>query len=173
MSAPSSARARVDAAKVREVAGDVPDPEIPVLTIADLGILRAVDVSPGGHVRVEITPTYSGCPAIDAIRADVVERLRKHGWHDAEVALVLSPAWTTDWITAEGRRKLREYGVAPPGPATGASTGPVLVPLTLPVRCPRCDSPHTRELSRFGSTACKSLWACADCLEPFDHFKAL
>lgn len=173
MSAPSSARARVVAARVREVAGDVPDPEIPVLTIADLGILRAVHVGLDGHVRVDITPTYSGCPAMEAIRADVLERLRKHGWDDAEVALVLAPAWTTDWITPAGRRKLREYGVAPPGPVTRAGAGPVLVALTRPVRCPRCDSPRTRELSRFSSTACKSLWTCTDCLEPFDHFKAL
>lgn len=154
--------------EVRDVVGRVPDPELPVISIADLGILRDVRVGPDGHVVVEITPTYSGCPAMDAIRADVLERLRAHGWADAEVRMVLSPAWTTDWITPAGRGALREYGIAPPGPR---GDGPV--PLTLTVRCPRCGAPDTTEVSRFGSTACKSLWTCRACLEPFDHVKAL
>jgi ring-1,2-phenylacetyl-CoA epoxidase subunit PaaD len=155
---------------VRAVAAQVPDPELPVISIADLGILRDVIVEPNGHVVVEITPTYSGCPAMDTIRADVLERLRANGWSDAEVRTVLSPAWTTDWITPEGREALREYGIAPPGPR-GLQGGPVA--LTLSVRCPRCGSPDTTEVSRFGSTACKSLWTCRSCLEPFDHIKAL
>lgn len=155
------------AAEVREVVAAVPDPELPVITIADLGVLRDVTVHEDGHVLVEITPTYSGCPAMDAIRADILDRLREHGWTDAEVRLVLAPAWTTDWITPAGREALREFGIAPPGPRGGA------VPLTLTVRCPRCGSPDTREVSRFGSTACKSLWTCRACLEPFDHVKAL
>jgi ring-1,2-phenylacetyl-CoA epoxidase subunit PaaD len=152
-------------AAARAVVAAVPDPELPVVTIEDLGVLRDVRMDDGGHVVVEITPTYSGCPAMDAIRDDVLARLRQHGHHDAEVRLVLAPAWTTDWITARGRRALREHGIAPPHPA-----GPVA--LTLSVRCPRCGSPDTREVSRFGSTACKSLWTCRACLEPFDHVKA-
>jgi ring-1,2-phenylacetyl-CoA epoxidase subunit PaaD len=151
---------------VRELVGSVPDPELPVITIADLGVLRDVRVAADGRVVVEITPTYSGCPAMDAIRADVVARLAAAGYDDAEVRLVLAPAWTTDWITEAGRAALREYGIAPPHPA-----GPV--PLRLSVRCPRCGSPDTHELSRFGSTACKALWTCQACLEPFDYVKAL
>lgn len=153
---------------VREVVAEVPDPELPVISIADLGILRDVSVGGDGHIIVEITPTYSGCPAMDAIRDDVLRRLHERGWHDAEVRMVLSPAWTTDWITPTGREALREYGIAPPGPR---GDGPM--PLTLSVRCPRCGSPDTREISRYGSTACKSLWSCQACLEPFDHVKAL
>ncbi len=154
--------------EIREIVSGVPDPELPVISIADLGILRDVRLEPGGPVVVEITPTYSGCPAMDAIRADVLERLRAAGWEDAEVRMVLSPAWTTDWITPAGREALRKFGIAPPGPR---GSGPV--PLTLSVRCPRCGSPDTKEVSRFGSTACKSLWTCRSCLEPFDHVKAL
>ena len=160
------------------VAAGVPDPEVPVLTIGDLGVLRDVTVDPDGRVHVTVTPTYSGCPAMDAIRTDVVTALTDAGFADAEVRTVLSPAWTTDWMSDEGKRKLLAYGVAPPTqrpapPAIGspASTGPVLVKLS--VRCPRCGSGDTRELSRFGSTACKALWSCRTCLEPFDHFKAI
>lgn len=153
----------------REVAGSVLDPEVPVLTIDDLGILRDVDVDEAGHVHVRITPTYSGCPAVEAIRADVLAALAEEGYRDAHVELVLSPAWTTDWMSQEGRRKLADYGIAPPTPrGTGAP-----VPLTLTLRCPQCGSPDTRELSRFGSTACKSLWVCNACKEPFDHFKTI
>jgi ring-1,2-phenylacetyl-CoA epoxidase subunit PaaD len=162
----------------RAVAAAVPDPEVPVLTIDDLGVLRDVTLDDDGHVRVTITPTYSGCPAMDTIRADVVAALAEHGYDDVEVALVLSPAWTTDWMSDEGRRKLLEFGIAPPTPhraegrGDGAGSGGP-VPLTLSLRCPQCGSPDTRELSRFGSTACKSLWVCNACREPFDHFKAL
>lgn len=161
---------RTSAADVRALVADVPDPEVPVLTIDDLGVLRDVTVE-DGHVRVDITPTYSGCPAMDAIRADVEARLTAAGHADAEVRLVLSPAWTTDWMSAAGRRKLAEYGIAPP-----SGTAPVrgsVVPIALSVRCPQCGSPDTRELSRFGSTACKALWRCQACREPFDHFKAI
>jgi len=149
------------------VAG-VPDPEIPVVTIEDLGILRDVDLDESGHVEVTITPTYSGCPAIEAITADIASALATRGFSDVTVRSVLAPAWTTDWITEKGRRKLHAYGIAPPHPR---GMGPVLV--TLNVRCPQCGSGDTRELSRFGSTACKSLWVCRSCLEPFDYFKAL
>ncbi|HET6627062.1 MAG TPA: 1,2-phenylacetyl-CoA epoxidase subunit PaaD [Nocardioidaceae bacterium] len=152
----------------REIAAEVLDPEVPVLTIEDLGILRDVREEPDGHVHVQITPTYSGCPAMDAIRADVVAALAQHGYGDVSVEFVLAPAWTTDWMSEDGKRKLQEYGIAPPQPR-----GAGVVGLTLTVRCTRCGSPDTRELSRFGSTACKSLWVCNACQEPFDHFKAI
>lgn len=144
------------------------DPEVPVLTIEDLGILRDVTVDATGHVDIIITPTYSGCPAMEAITADVTSALTAEGLDDVSVRLVLAPAWTTDWMSDEGKRKLRDYGIAPPHVTT---SGPVGVALS--VRCPLCGSPDTRELSRFGSTACKSLWACNACREPFDSFKAL
>ncbi len=145
------------------------DPEVPVLTIDDLGVLRDVSVDEDGRVRVTITPTYSGCPAMDVIRADVEGALHGEGFTDVQVRTLLSPAWTTDWMSTDGRRKLEAYGVAPPAP--GAATGPVHVALS--VRCPQCGSTRTRELSRFGSTACKALWVCDECREPFDHFKAI
>lgn len=155
------------AADVRELVAAVPDPELPVVTIEQLGILRDVRVDTAGAVTVDITPTYSGCPAMDAIRADIEAALAGAGVDGVSVRLVLAPAWTTDWITPSGRAALRDAGIAPPRPAGGA------VALTLSVRCPQCGSPDTRELSRFGSTACKSLWVCRACQEPFDHVKAL
>jgi len=164
----------VSADDVRVLVADVPDPEVPVLSIDDLGVLRDVTVSVDDHVRVDITPTYSGCPAMDAIRADVLARLAEAGHTDAEVRLVLSPAWTTDWMSDAGRRKLSDYGIAPPtGRAALSASSSAAVPLSLSVRCPQCGSPDTAELSRFGSTACKSLWRCLSCREPFDHFKAI
>ena len=149
------------------IAASVLDPEVPVLTIEDLGILRSVDETDDG-VTVTITPTYSGCPAMDAIRDDILAAFHGAGRDDVRVDFVLSPAWTTDWMSDEGRRKLHEYGIVPPVPR---GERPVLLSLTL--RCPQCGSPDTRELSRFGSTACKSLWVCTACREPFDHFKAI
>jgi len=155
-------------AHVRRIAAEVPDPEMPMIGIGDLGVLRDVVIEDDGRVVVNLTPTYSGCPAMEAIRADVLARLAEHGVHDAEVRLVLAPAWSTDRITPAGRAALRRHGIAPPGPA---GSGPV--PMQLTVRCPQCGSPDTRELSRFGSTACKALWTCSACHEPFDHVKAL
>jgi ring-1,2-phenylacetyl-CoA epoxidase subunit PaaD len=152
-----------------DIAASVLDPEVPVLTIEDLGILRDVTDGPDG-VTVTITPTYSGCPAMDAIRHDIEAAFARAGRDAVRVETVLSPAWTTDWITEDGRRKLEEFGIAPPEPR---STHDGVVPLTLSLRCPQCGSPDTRELSRFGSTACKSLWVCNSCREPFDHFKTL
>jgi len=152
-----------------DVAATVLDPELPVVTIEDLGILRDVAEDDQGRVHVQITPTYSGCPAMETIRVDLVDALLGAGYQHVAVEFVLSPAWTTDWLTDEARAKLEAYGVAPP--ATHVADGPVAVPLS--VRCPQCGSLDTRESSRFGSTACKSLWVCQACREPFDHFKSL
>lgn len=138
-----------------------------MLTIADLGVLRDVTVDSDGRVEVTITPTYSGCPAMDAIRSDVTTALARHGFTEVTVRTVLAPAWTTDWISEEGRRALLDHGIAPPG----RRDGPVLIGLT--VRCPHCGSADTRQISRFGSTACKALHACNACLEPFDHIKVI
>ncbi len=135
-----------------QVLGEVPDPEIPVLSIVDLGIVR--DVTPE---RVTITPTYTGCPATQVIERDIRAALDSAGYRDVAIETVLTPAWTTDWITPEGRDKLRAYGIAPP------TRGPVA--------CPQCGSTQTEEISRFGSTPCKSLWRCRSCAEPFDLFK--
>ncbi len=156
-----------DAVRAREAVAVVPDPEVPVLTIDDLGVLRQVEVDDDGRVEVVITPTYSGCPAMDTIEADIRSALVRAGFGDVSVRRVLSPAWTTDWMREEGKRKLLEYGIAPPTPR---GSGPVS--LALSVRCPQCGSMNTEELSRFGSTACKALWLCRECREPFDYFKA-
>ncbi|MGC4899415.1 1,2-phenylacetyl-CoA epoxidase subunit PaaD [Micromonospora echinospora] len=154
----------------RDAAAAVVDPEIRVITIDELGILRAVDEEPGtGRVVVTITPTYTGCPAMDVIREDIRRALAVAGHPDAEVRTVYHPAWSTDWISDAGRAKLAAAGIAPPA-SRGDDT---VVPLTLAVRCPRCGSPETTQISRFGSTACKALWRCRSCSEPFDHLKAL
>jgi ring-1,2-phenylacetyl-CoA epoxidase subunit PaaD len=153
----------------RAGAAAVVDPEIPVLTIADLGILRDVSIE-DDWVTVTITPTYSGCPAMETIQCDVRSSLHDAGFEHVDVRLTLSPAWTTDWMSDAGKRKLAEFGIAPPA-ATSVEAGAVAVALT--VRCPQCGSPRTRELSRFGSTACKALWVCDDCREPFDSFKSI
>lgn len=152
------------------VAASVTDPEIPVLTIEDLGVLREVAVD-GERVRVTLTPTYSGCPAIDAMRDDVILALTAAGFADVDVRTTLSPAWTTDWMSDAAKRKLREFGIAPPTGRTPLGQGPVKV--RLAVKCPRCGSIDTREVTHFGSTACKALYECRACLEPFDHFKAI
>ncbi len=153
------------------VAASVLDPEVPVLTIEDLGILRSVDEDDDG-ITVTITPTYSGCPAMDSIRDDILAAFHGAGRDDVRVEFVLSPAWTTDWMSDAGKRKLLDYGIVPPQPR-GLGKLNQRVHLSLTIRCPQCGSPDTRELSRFGSTACKSLWVCQACREPFDHFKAI
>lgn len=156
-----------------EVAATVVDPEIPVLTIEDLGVLRDVREA-DGRVTVDLTPTYSGCPAIDAMRDDVRSALTRAGYPEVEVRMVLSPAWTTDWMTPEGKRKLREFGIAPPNAAApNASVSNGRTALRMAVKCPRCDSLDTVEIARFGSTSCKALYQCRSCLEPFDFFKVL
>lgn len=165
-----------DVARWRAVAGSVADPEIPVLTLDDLGILRDLELLDGGgvpgtSVLVTLTPTYTGCPATAVIAADVTAALRAAGADRVQVRTVLSPAWTTDWITADGRSKLTQYGISPPGRCGPVERRPVGLALTA--RCPRCGSTKTREVSRFGSTPCKSHWTCRSCLEPFDSFKAI
>ena len=153
----------VEAAYTREQILDwlagIADPEIPVLTITDLGIVRDVDCRDG--VTVSLTPTYSGCPATEAIENSVMTALADRGVSDVRIRRVLSPPWTTDWISEEGRRKLRVYGIAPPERRD------------RPVACPRCDSSNTEVVSEFGSTACKASYKCLDCLEPFEYFKCL
>ncbi|WP_228976141.1 1,2-phenylacetyl-CoA epoxidase subunit PaaD [Streptomyces sp. DH12] len=156
--------------ELSRLAGSVPDPELPVLTLEDLGVLKGVRVDGPGRVTVELTPTYTGCPAVEAMASDIERVLHDHGVAQVSVVTVLSPAWSTDDISDEGRRKLAEFGIAPPRPQR-QSDGPV--PLTLAIRCPRCGSTDTELLSRFSSTACKSLRRCAACREPFDHFKEL
>ncbi|MEU3958397.1 1,2-phenylacetyl-CoA epoxidase subunit PaaD [Streptomyces buecherae] len=156
--------------ELREVAGSVPDPELPVLSLAELGVLRGLRVTGPGRVEVELTPTYTGCPAIEAMSADIEQVLHQHGMPEVTVHTVLSPPWTTDAISANGRRKLKEFGIAPPR-TTGPANGPVAVDLAI--RCPHCGSTRTSLLSRFSSTACKALRRCESCLEPFDHFKEL
>lgn len=168
--------------ELRRLAGSVADPELPVLTLEELGVLRAVHVRGADSVEVELTPTYTGCPAIEAMSMDIERVLHEHGVREVSVRTVLSPAWSTDDISDEGRRKLREFGIAPP--RGGRSTGPVTVslgptrtvtaePVPEPVRCPHCGSADTELLSRFSSTACKALRRCLSCREPFDHFKEL
>ena len=153
-----------------EVAGAVADPEIPVLSIADLGVLRDARLRDDGGVEVDITPTYSGCPAMNMIALQVEAALLEAGLPKPRVRLVLSPAWTTDWMTEAGREKLRAYGIAPPPPRASRRA---LFGADEEVACPRCGSADTGKLSEFGSTACKSLWRCTACKEPFDHFKCL
>jgi ring-1,2-phenylacetyl-CoA epoxidase subunit PaaD len=152
-----------------EAAAAVADPEIPVLTIADLGVLRDVRVAEDGTVEVAITPTYTGCPAMNAMALDIDLALARAGIEKARVVTVLSPAWTTDWMSEEGRRKLADYGIAPPARRAGRRA---LFGLES-VACPRCGSEDNEQLAAFGSTPCKALWRCRSCREPFDQFKCL
>jgi ring-1,2-phenylacetyl-CoA epoxidase subunit PaaD len=165
----------VDLARARQLAGSVPDPELPMLTLGDLGILRDVGAV-GDRVVVSITPTYLGCPALAEMGADVARRLADGGFADAEVRVVIAPPWSSDWITAAGRRKLAAAGIAPPGRVPRAAAGPV--PLTLTagradVRCPACGSADTVLSAAFGATACRDLYRCRACREPFDHVKEI
>ncbi|MFG2814542.1 1,2-phenylacetyl-CoA epoxidase subunit PaaD [Streptomyces sp. NPDC048410] len=170
-------------AELLELAGSVPDPELPVLTLHELGVLRAVHLTGADSVEVDLTPTYTGCPAVETMSADIERVLRAHGMHEVTVRIVLAPAWSTDDITPEGRRKLQRSGIAPPrtqhpgGPVTltlgPTRTGDAGDPVSEAIRCPHCDSADTELLSRFSSTACKALRRCRSCREPFDHFKEL
>jgi len=165
VSAASVTRASTD--EIRRWLADVPDPEIPALSVIDLGIVRAVEWK-GDCLTVTVTPTYSGCPATSVIALEIAEAIRRRGVDEVKVATKLSPAWTTDWISDEGRAKLKAYGVAPP--VSGARcVGDLKNPI---VECPHCGSMATEQVSRFGSTPCKAHWRCRDCLEPFDYFKS-
>lgn len=164
------------ARRARAVAAEVRDPELPVLTLDDLGVLRDVEAGGDGSVTAVLTPTYSGCPAMAEMRAEVAGRLKAAGFTDVRIRTVLDPAWTTDWITDEGRRKLAEYGIAPPGPVPHHGGGPVplvLSPTRQTVHCPHCGSAETEETSRFSATSCKALWRCLGCQEPFEYFKEI
>ena len=152
------------------ILGEVPDPEIPVLNVLDLGIVRAVNLD-SDRVEVTITPTYSGCPATETIAGDIGTALTQAGFDQVEVKTQLSPAWTTDWISEEGRKKLLAYGIVPPvEPDPDASALFAKPPV---IACPRCSSKDTKLVSQFGSTPCKAMYQCNECLEPFDYFKCL
>jgi ring-1,2-phenylacetyl-CoA epoxidase subunit PaaD len=160
------------------VLGGVLDPEVPVVSVRDLGIVRDVIDGEGGEAgcTVVVTPTYSGCPATEVIAQSIVDALDAAGLGPARVRMQRAPAWTSDWISAEGRRKLREYGIAPPGPADLSHGAPLrfVRGATLPaLACPRCESTNTERLAAFGATACKALWRCRSCGEPFEHFKPI
>ena len=167
-------RAEERLAKAWAVLDTVPDPEVPVISVRDLGIVRDVAAADDG-LEVVLTPTYSGCPALEAIERDVCEALDGAGLGPVRVRMQRAPAWTTDWISDDGRRKLREYGIAPPQPAAAAGDAVVRwMPMRVPsLACPRCASPATERLSAFGSTACKALYRCLACGEPFEHFKPI
>ena len=184
----STSAASFDAAQVWQWLGAVADPEIPVISIVDLGIVRDVQVSADGSCTVVITPTYSGCPAMQVIADAITDALRGHGVQQIELRNQLSPAWTTDWMSASGKAALRGYGIAPPAqqvidisglqrgaaPADSASRAHAAISRSAPapqVDCPHCGSSHTALTSQFGSTPCKALYKCLDCHEPFDYFK--
>lgn len=158
---------------IREILQEVKDPEVPVLSILDLGIVREIAVENTGEgqprVNIVITPTYSGCPAMDVISMDIRLKLLEKGYRDISVKQSLSPAWTTDWMTEEGKQKLKAYGIAPPNPRQQFCTTDMF--REEAVQCPHCNSHHTELLSQFGSTACKSMYRCLDCKEAFDYFK--
>lgn len=158
---------------VLELLTEVKDPELPVVDIVELGIVRGVTID-GSRVRVDVTPTYSGCPAMQVIEHDIVETLKNHGFSDVEVRTVLSPAWTTDWISDTTKQKLKEYGIAPPSGDAETESGEQLVTIRRArptVVCPYCGSSNTEEKSEFGSTACKAIHFCNACRQPFDYFK--
>ncbi|MFB7091304.1 1,2-phenylacetyl-CoA epoxidase subunit PaaD [Streptomyces sp. NPDC056296] len=162
-------------ARARKAAEEVTDPELPMLTLADLGVLRGVEIDPHGTVIASLTPTYSGCPAMAEMRAGVSQRLGAAGFDRVEIRTVLDPPWTTDWITAAGRRKLAEHHIAPPQ-AAPRSPGPVLVALSpsrQAVACPHCSCDDTEQLSQFSATSCRALLRCRSCLEPFEYFKEI
>ena len=154
--------------KVLDWLGEVSDPEIPVLSITDLGVIREVEIDDA--ITVHVAPTYSGCPAMEVIEQSVVDKLKEHGVEDIHIERALSPPWTTDWISDEGRRKLREYGIAPPEEGAGKRA---LMDIGRHIACPRCGSTETALVSEFGSTPCKASYRCESCLEPFEYFKCI
>lgn len=173
--APDSAAPAAEAGRLQRAWAalqQVLDPEVPALSVCDLGIVRDVRED-GATLEVVLTPTYSGCPATEVIERAVLDAIDAAGLGPARVTLQRAPAWTTDWISEEGRRKLREYGIAPPAATRETGTATIRVLPRTPVPCPRCGSNRTERLSAFGSTACKALYRCLDCREPFEHFKPI
>ncbi|MEO1434224.1 MAG: 1,2-phenylacetyl-CoA epoxidase subunit PaaD [Bacteroidota bacterium] len=159
----------ISEAHIKDILLEVSDPEIPVLSIMDMGIVRDIRIGTD-DLEIDITPTYSGCPAMDTISVDIVKKLEEYGIK-ATVKLVLAPAWTTDWITERGRKALEDYGIA--APLSDSKDKLALLGQKRMVKCPNCGSTNTVMVSQFGSTACKALFKCEDCLEPFDYFKCL
>jgi len=153
-----------------KILDEVMDPEIPVLSLVDLGVIRKVELT-NNVPKVTITPTYSGCPAMMVMEEDIISRLNILGFINVEIETVLSPAWTTDWITEKGKKNLREYGIAPPEQSTSDKSALLGHPKN--VTCPQCQSTETKIMSQFGSTPCKALYKCENCLEPFDYFKCI
>ncbi len=159
----------IEEKKIWSLLETVTDPEVPVLTITDLGIVREVKIN-GDEIEVIITPTYTGCPAMDMIAMNIKVALIENGFQKIKVTSVLSPVWTTDWMSKSGKEKLKAYGIAPPNPRQQVCNNDLFAPAEA-VQCPQCHSHHTHRISEFGSTACKSLYQCDDCKEPFDYFK--
>ena len=149
---------------------EIPDPEIPVISIVDLGVIRKINIQ-GKSIEIQITPTYSGCPAMKQMEDDIVSTLKQKGIENVHIKMVYTPAWTTDWLSEDAKERLRKYGIAPPQESTTDKS--FITGKTKQIKCPRCGSLHTEMISQFGSTACKALYRCKDCLEPFDYFKCI
>lgn len=156
--------------EILHILQQIPDPEIPVISIVELGVIRDIKAD-GKKVEVTLTPTYSGCPAMKQMEDDVVKALKENGFEEVTVKITYTPAWSTDWLTEEAKIKLKKYGIAPPEESTSDKS--FLTGKHKNITCPRCGSTHTRLISQFGSTACKALYQCEDCLEPFDYFKCI
>ncbi len=157
--------------RILNILAEIPDPEIPVISIVELGVVRSAKDLGDGGVEVSLTPTYSGCPAMKQMEDDVVTVLQQHGFKTVNVKMVYSPAWTTDWLTDYAKEKLQKYGIAPPEESTNDKS--FITGKHKAVTCPRCKSKNTVLVSQFGSTACKALYKCSDCLESFDYFKCI
>ncbi len=155
---------------ILEALKEIPDPEIPAISIVDLGVIRKINLLLKG-VEIDITPTYSGCPAMKQMEDDIVSTLKKMGIENIYIKMVYSPAWTTDWLSTDAKERLRKYGIAPPQESTSDKS--FITGKTKQIKCPRCGSLNTEMVSQFGSTACKALYKCKDCLEPFDYFKCI
>lgn len=161
---------QISRAEVFALLSEIPDPEIPVISIVDLGIVRDIEIVEN-QLTITITPTYTGCPAMKVIEEDIFSVLKKNGFENVQIKNILSPAWTTDWLTQEAKKKLLDYGIAPPEKTTSDKN--ILLGKSKKIACPRCRSLNTEMKSQFGSTACKALYVCKDCREPFDYFKCI
>ena len=162
---------KISKEEIWDCLAEIPDPEIPVINILELGVVRAVDIDTN-NIVITITPTYIGCPAMKVIEEDIISLLQKKGLRNVNIKTVLSPCWTTDWITEEAKKKLKEYGIAPPE-ETSVDKGHLFAKGIKKANCPHCNSANTQMKSQFGSTACKALYSCLDCVEPFDYFKCI